>query len=564
MTNSNLKISEEYSSSTTSLRLDHAFRSGRPSKSSDPDGIIVFDTTSPTGTNASKTGPQPINAITIEDAIDWSSNEKNQVKDHETTYNSNPPLNHHYWTFTSDETEPEQYQMTISRKSSKKKRTLVVYSGPTSLDRSIGKNDIYLKNFDYFLHHGIECGSDNGLGNQNSEMKRINNNLQYAIVLTQEVADRYTAPDGLITRKQHYCNSVSFHHSNDNAEPLISVLIREDKCYDMESILVVVRAIDVVHLYDHFVYINCGLAGPRLGSGSLVPSKMMKNLSSWTDLYTSLLSEKVQMVGHTINTHFSKTYSPHIQSFLYAVNTPMINIWLRSGALYDCGISNDDFKDDVLRMALVWRYEVGITRVLLEKGYSVAAAFMHQGGKIGEPLIVDANSTYGRNFNEDEISKSDIFREDGLRFLTESSFPERDDRQKYSILPWASYVFFKVSRLVPQEIQQQMHYKNLGPVELVPNDARFSSLRHWRRKAGVPWWEETWYWLGTPHKKSSSKNNNLCRGRHCKFEHVATETGEIVGVIMMITLFLWYFATLKFVERKVNVYRLNELRRKWK
>jgi len=332
----------------------------------------------------------------------------------------------------------------------------------------------------------------------------------------------------------------------------------------MESILVVVRSIDVLHLYDYFVYINCGLAGPKFGLGSSISRKIMQSSSSWTELYTSLLSEKVQMVGHTINTHFSKTYSPHIQSFLFAVNTPMISIWLETGALYDCGISNEDFKDDILRMALVWRYEVGITRVLLEKGYSVAAAFMHQGGKIGVPLIIDANSTYGRNFSEDEIAKSDIFKEDGLRLLTESSFPESDFSHKYSILPWASYVFFKVSRLVPQDIQQHMHYENLGPVELVQNDARYSSLRHWRRKAGVSWWEEPRYWLGISYHKDSSSNYYICRGRHCKLEEAITETGEIIGLMMMIALFLWCFATLKFVERQVNVYRLKELRRKWK
>ena len=80
------------------------------------------------------------------------------------------------------------------------------------------------------------------------------------------------------------------------------------------------------------------------------------------------------MVGHTINTHFNTVYSPHVQSFLFAINTPMIDIWIKTGSIYECGISNEDFKDDLVKMALVWRYEVGISRVLLERGHSIAAA----------------------------------------------------------------------------------------------------------------------------------------------------------------------------------------------
>lgn len=100
-------------------------------------------------------------------------------------------------------------------------------------------------------------------------------------------------------------------------------------------------------------------------------------------------------------------------------------------------------------MALVWRYEVGISRVLLERGYSIAAAFMHQNGRVGEALILDANSTFGRNYTMEDVVHSDVFTEDGLRRLTESTFESvYDDRRKYAILPWDCYVFFKVCWLV--------------------------------------------------------------------------------------------------------------------
>jgi hypothetical protein len=424
-----------------------------------------------------------------------------------------------------------------------------VYSGPTSLDRSIGKNDVYLANFDYFIEHGIECdglgGTDQpqsaaGGAQSQPQQQSQQSNLEYVIVLTQPVAVEYTASNGLISQKQYQCGS--------NVK--ITVLVREDRCYDMESLLLVSRTFDIPHDYDHMVYINCGLAGPKFGTGS---PEHWESLSSWTELYTSLLSDKIQMVGHTINTHFNSVYSPHVQSFLFAINTPMIDIWLNTGAIYECGISNEDFKDDLVKMALVWRYEVGISRVLLERGYSIAAAFMHQQGRIGEPLIIDGNSTFGRFFNQDEIIHSDVFLEDGVRRLTESSFSEYEDHRKYAILPWDCYVFFKVSRLIPFDIQQLMHYENLGPVKLVQNDARRSSMWHWRRKAGVSIFDAlTGMVLGDGYHAANA-GALRCHGRNCEFEEVATATGGILAFVFLSALFVCYFASSKNVRRRIQV-----------
>jgi hypothetical protein len=464
-----------------------------------------------------------------------------------------------------DDTIPDTIGHAILNKKQQleKKRTLVVYSGPTSLDRTTGKNDIYLNNFDYFIEHGIEC---HGLGGtpDNHDHPFEDLNVHYVIVLTQEVADKYTAKDGLITKKQADCRAAKhemqrmYHQVLGDDNSLITVLVREDRCYDMESLLLVSRTYDIPNLYDHMVYINCGLAGPKFGPGS---PEHWEYLSSWTELYTSLLSDKIQMVGHTINTHFNTVYSPHIQSFLFAVNTPVIDIWLKTGAIYECGMSNEDFKDDLVKMALVWRYEVGISRVLLERGYSIAAAFMHQQGSLGVPLVIDNASTFGRHFDKEEIIHSDVFLETGVRRLTESSFPDYTDHRKYSILPWDCYVFFKVSRLIPSDIQDDMKYTNLGPVELVPNDARHSSITEWRRRAGVSLFGDVIQKIlpGAPHNSASPIR---CFRRHCEFEQVATTTGEILGFSMIVLFVVWYMLTAKVVERRLSVAKLKQ--QKWK
>jgi hypothetical protein len=58
------------------------------------------------------------------------------------------------------------------------------------------------------------------------------------------------------------------------------------------------------------------------------------------------------------------------------------------------------------------------------------------------------------------------------------------DYHQYDILPWDYYLFFKVSRLVPQDIQDEMQYSNLDLVDVavVSNDPRLSPSEYWRSK----------------------------------------------------------------------------------
>eukprot|EP00586_Coscinodiscus_wailesii_P009792 CAMPEP_0172512608 /NCGR_PEP_ID=MMETSP1066-20121228/245902_1 /TAXON_ID=671091 /ORGANISM="Coscinodiscus wailesii, Strain CCMP2513" /LENGTH=280 /DNA_ID=CAMNT_0013292507 /DNA_START=152 /DNA_END=995 /DNA_ORIENTATION=- len=266
----------------------------------------------------------------------------------------------------------------------------------------------------------------------------------------------------------------------------------------MESMLVVLRSIDVVNLYDYLVYVNCGLAGPKVGPRSPMPPSLAEG-SSWTERYTALLSDKIQMVGHSINSHFSTVHSPHIQSFLFAVNAdPVLNIWLDSGTIYECGLSNSDLQNTAILRTLIWRYEVGMSRILLQRGYSIASVAMHRGGPLGEPLIIDQKSTFGQNptWFEMRFSTTDIFYEWGIRQLTDASYPSLSpvsssvvgqEFGRYDILPWEYYIFFKVSRLIPSDIQSIMNYQHLGwDVYIVPNDAMKSQTQFGEYGRGCP------------------------------------------------------------------------------
>ena len=255
-------------------------------------------------------------------------------------------------------------------------KTLVVYSGPTSLNRHDAKNGIYHDNMMYFLEHGISCSDDDPGSNSDSNAESVI--VNYAFVLTQEVADYYTGPNGPMAKKIQECEG----GDKDNREydtniPFIRVMTRQDRCYDMESIWIVANS-NVLNLYDNVVFINCGMVGPKLGPGSprhIHSSSTMKEnegramvpYSHWSQLYTSGLTDSIRLVGHSINTHcHGLGFSPHIQSFLYAMRTDTVPMLLSSGAIYDCGLSQEQLgSNKEIAFDLIKRYEVGRLLALL-------------------------------------------------------------------------------------------------------------------------------------------------------------------------------------------------------
>ena len=92
-------------------------------------------------------------------------------------------------------------------------KTLVIYSGPTSMNRHVDKNGIYHDNMKYFLENGINCNDDSYSENDNNDNDVI---VKYVFVLTSEVAEYYTASDGLITKIRDKCNKQQQQRQADN------------------------------------------------------------------------------------------------------------------------------------------------------------------------------------------------------------------------------------------------------------------------------------------------------------------------------------------------------------
>ena len=143
-------------------------------------------------------------------------------------------------------------------------RTLIIYSGPTSTDRTQDKNGMYIDNMDFFLQNGVDCGPSSNVGDVNKITMTQQDlvDVRYVFVLTQEVADYYLAPGGKIAQKRSQCSK---NRGVSSEEEFIKVIVRQDRCYDMESMRIVLESeeMDVKNSYDNLLFVNCGLIGPK-------------------------------------------------------------------------------------------------------------------------------------------------------------------------------------------------------------------------------------------------------------------------------------------------------------
>lgn len=233
---------------------------------------------------------------------------------------------------------PDPYPLTVVRETSPAAtaRTLLVYSGPTSDHCSRNtKSGLYHRNTIFFLQHGLPCSFD-----------QLTSAVDVVIVLTNVTATMYN-----LRRLPDSCGSVS-------------VVIREDKCYDMESHRLALQRVNISE-YEFFVFLNCGLVGPILPAHTLVSRKY------WASYFTDYINAKVKLVGISIfcGAHWFKTRRPHVQSFFWATDRIGLDVILRTGSIYDCRPDGRSLDTNLL----VQKYELGISNSILDAGYELAA-----------------------------------------------------------------------------------------------------------------------------------------------------------------------------------------------
>jgi hypothetical protein len=143
------------------------------------------------------------------------------------------------------------------------------------------------------------------------------------------------------------------------------------------------------------------------------------------------------------------------------MSTKTLHLLLEKGNIFDCGgrLGN-----------VVNVYEVGMARTILSQNYSLAVPFMNN-FELGKTLVVNRTNTAA--LEGVPTRKSDIWNYKGDNMRTATSTMDQDrlkkvvgaffseeslEEYKFSILPWEFYIFFKVSRFVPFDIQIEMMY----------------------------------------------------------------------------------------------------------
>ena len=301
-------------------------------------------------------------------------------------------------------------------------RAIVAYSAPTSMDLSDPKQSMYHTNFLYFLDNAIDCTKHSTL-----------------IVTTEEVAEVYRPR--IEELNQELCG---------NSLYSIRLTLRVDKCYDMESMATFLRETDT-NQYDYFLYVNCGMIGPKTKGD---------DDKHWTETFTSRLSDKVKLSGVSINMSFY----PHVQSMVLATDRVGIEIIKNSGAVYDCGVMNNVAMTENERWNIIDRYELGMSRAIIEAGYTITSLT----GALGKSISLDRNDIDDikavardntMNNRQKKKEEGSHWDSDEMNYL----LPLGDDiwnpatirtmRNADGELPsWSDFVFFKASRgiLLPE------------------------------------------------------------------------------------------------------------------
>eukprot|EP00980_Cylindrotheca_fusiformis_P023438 scaffold10477_cov92-Cylindrotheca_fusiformis.AAC.1 len=280
--------------------------------------------------------------------------------------------------------------------------TVVVYTGPTQLDRKEGKNELYLRNFEYFLtHKGVDC-----------------ENHDTIITLSNETYNYYMQKDSILQQLSGTCGNA------------LRVVRRQDTCYDMGSLYMVLNSFDI-NQYEYFVYLNCGVVGPLWWNS---------DTTSWTLFFTSLLNDRVKMSGLSANCYYAGYDCAHVQSMAFAVDNIGLDIIQTSGAVYDCQKNNTAMTQTEKR-ELIGRYEVGMSQAILRSEYSIATWFTTS-GTFNHPEPVIFSSSKGRCRDPWYV---------GVYLRRSWGCPLKS--------PSCNLTFFKTSRFIPSDIIQEVGYQ---------------------------------------------------------------------------------------------------------
>lgn len=142
---------------------------------------------------------------------------------------------------------------------------------------------------------------------------------------------------------------------------------RGNTCFDLGSMGEVLRQDDLWKGYKRFITLNASIRGPFL--------PIYDDSTCWSDVFLSRLTDRVKMVGTTINCD----PAPHVQSMLWATDEVAMSILL-DPALAHSAPGDDAWGNKATPVGLSFCHEtmfqavhteIGSTRLIQSQGYEV-------------------------------------------------------------------------------------------------------------------------------------------------------------------------------------------------
>lgn len=152
-----------------------------------------------------------------------------------------------------------------------------------------------------------------------------------------------------------------------NSHPNVTILNRDNIGFDFGGWSYGLYHNNNLNKYDYYIFINSTVLGPLL-------PKWVFNLNpnfKWTNIYTSLLTDDIKLVGSTIAFFISK---PHVQSMIMATDKIGLNI----------GIQSNIFEKDIknyTKMNTIIHHEIKYSKRILESNFNIACLLPQYKGR---------------------------------------------------------------------------------------------------------------------------------------------------------------------------------------
>ena len=214
-----------------------------------------------------------------------------------------------------------------------------------------------------------------------------------------------------------YILVVNGHKCSAKLPPGVKVLRRENTGGDFGAWGAALSSIGL-KTYTRFVFLNDTVRGPFL-------PRYIQHNTTWVDLLTSRLGEKIKLVGPTMNSRPWGQITPggkHVQSMCFCTDLKGLQILLRSQifCVSDTGSKNEGKSDDA-RKKFILEHEIGMSQALINAGYEVTSLQLSDNSAIPTGDIHFPGKYFGTTVHPLEVMfvKSERFmaQSEGRRIL---------------------------------------------------------------------------------------------------------------------------------------------------